>query len=376
MLRRALKAFSADSLRARYAALPTYMHPLYMQIQQRFDEGLAPAQPWPAAQPPTLQRKPDSLLVRRWWSESPFDRFARIQLPIYRFADNAFAGTAVTLDSLIFNQPVRRDLIHRCNHWALMYDRRTTHRTRTPAEVHGSGRKPRPQKGSGRARMGNLRASSHVGGGKCFGHRPKDFRYPLNEKVKVAGLVAVLSGRLAEGRIRVYDTEDLDSPKAKQLAQRLPCFGEREKFLFVAPRVPNRNFRLAAGNIRRLKVVAPNEVSVRDVLVFDKVLFTVQSLREFSELLLAYMFQLNKPRAVEDARVRRVLNLDFDRTQPHALPAVYDPASGWQPSFQILRDYYREYRKRYAQLGPGEAGEPPQLEGEDAARGEEREFNA
>lgn len=333
------------TLEMKYSALPIYMRPLYMQAQSILDEEQSITEEWTGTSLPVLVRKPDSLLIRHWWSESPFDRFAEIKLPVYKLEDNSFSGMVVKLENLIFNQPIRRDIIHRCNHWALMFDKKTTHRTRTPADVKGSGKKPRPQKGSGRARMGNLRASSHVGGGKCFGHRPKDFRYHLNEKIKVAGLVAVMSARLSEGRVRVYDTEDLTSNKTKHLAPKLPFFGEKEKFLFVVPKIANRNFRLAAGNIERLKVVTPNEVTVRDVLIFDKVLFTVGSLKEFSELLLAYTFELHKPRAAENAKVRKILNLDFVKTQPHEQNVIYDPESGWQPGFQILKDYYREYNK-------------------------------
>lgn len=344
MLRAIARACGVAPLRERYACLPVYMHPLYMQIQSRFDEGIAKTETWTTDALPVVVRKPDSVLVRRWWSESPFDRFAEIKLPVHRLEDNSFAGVVVKLESLIFNQPVRRDIIFRCNHWALLFDKKTTHRTRTPADVKGSGRKPRPQKRSGKARMGNLRASSHVGGGKCFGHRPKIFRYQLNEKIKLAGLVAVMSGRLSEGRIRVYDSEDIASGKTKDLVRSLPFFGEKEKFLFVVPKEANRNFRLASANIERLKVVSPNEVTVRDVLLFDKVLFTVVSLREFSELVLAYLFELNRPDAVEDERMKRVLNLDYLSHHVEEPPA-YDPQSGWEPKFQILKDYYKEHKK-------------------------------
>lgn len=334
------------TLQERYLSLPIHLNPTFMQIQRRFDSGVAQVSEWKGQTLPSLVRKPDSVLVKFWWSESPFNRFEKLLMPIYDLKNNSFTGKVVELEHLIFNEPVRRDLVHRVNHWTLFYNKRTTHRTKTQAEVHGSGKKPRVQKGSGRARMGNLRASSHVGGGKSFGHKPKDFRYNVNEKVKIKALVSMMSGRLAEGRVRVYENEVLEDHKTKHLAPKLPFFGEKEKLLFVSPKTPDANFKRASSNIDRLKVVRPNEVNVRDVLTFDKVIFTVESLREFSELLMAKIFMDSKPEAVEDPRVRKLLNLDHSRVQPDYKQETLDPNSDWMPKFQILKDYYKEYKKR------------------------------
>lgn len=91
------------------------------------------------------------------------------------FRKGEFNSEYVFLDDLIFNQPIRRDFVHRVNHWTLMYDKKTYHRTKKLHDVIGSDKKPRPQKGTGKARWGNKKASGKRGGGKAWGHIPKDF---------------------------------------------------------------------------------------------------------------------------------------------------------------------------------------------------------
>ena len=103
------------------------------------------------------------------------------------------------LEELIFNQPIRKDIIHRVYQWSIMWDKKTTHKGYKVWMKSGSRRKIHRQKGTGRARAGFKRAAGRVGGGKSFAHVPKDFRFFLPEKVKIQGLKSMLSAKLAEG---------------------------------------------------------------------------------------------------------------------------------------------------------------------------------
>ena len=86
-----------------------------------------------------------------------------------------------------------------------MFHKVTYHRTLKPYDVAGTGAKPRQQKGSGRARWGNLRGSGKKKGGKNWGHIPKVFAFTIPIKVKLKGLVSALSAKLAEGKVIVID---------------------------------------------------------------------------------------------------------------------------------------------------------------------------
>ncbi len=106
--------------------------------------------------------------------------------------------------------------------------------------------------------MGNKRASGRKGGGKIWGPHIRDFTYVIPTKKKLIGLTATLSAKLAEGKICIIDSEKIDSYKTKDLKGLLPKLGNKELFLFVTPKNPDKNFCLASKNLRRYKVVDPN----------------------------------------------------------------------------------------------------------------------
>lgn len=106
----------------------------------------------------------------------------------------------VILEEIIFNQPIRKDIIHRVYQWSILWDKKTTYTTPRPGMLSMTRRKPFRQKGTGRARQGFAGSAIHVKGGKAHGSVPKDFRYHLPEKVKIQGLKAMLSAKLAEGK--------------------------------------------------------------------------------------------------------------------------------------------------------------------------------
>ncbi len=97
----------------------------------------------------------------------------------------------------IFNYPLRRDLIYRLYNFRINLDKFNTKVTRNRAMTHGSRIKMRPQKGQGRARMGDKRAPHLYKGGKAHGAKAKVYSYPLNAKIKINALKALLSAKLA-----------------------------------------------------------------------------------------------------------------------------------------------------------------------------------
>ena len=118
----------------------------------------------------------------------------------------------------IFNCPLRRDLIYRLYDYRINLDKFTTKKTRNRAETHGSGRKMRKQKGMGAARMGDKRAPHLSKGGKAHGAKPKVYSYPLNAKIKLNALKSLFSAKLAEGKIKIVDTEAIEDGKTRIVA--------------------------------------------------------------------------------------------------------------------------------------------------------------
>src|SRR6186997_948250 len=115
-------------------------------------------------------------------------------------SDNKKVGS-VNLNDEVFGGRVKTDLIHESVVRQNAAERRGTHMTKNRALVAGSGRKPWKQKGTGRARVGEIRNPLWRKGGTVFGPQPRSYAYALPKKVERGALRAALSERLNNGDI-------------------------------------------------------------------------------------------------------------------------------------------------------------------------------
>lgn len=111
----------------------------------------------------------------------------------------------IELNSLIFGQIVRADVMHRVIVWQMAKRRAGTHSSKEIANVEGSTRKIYKQKGRGRARHGSIRAPQFRGGAIIFGPHPRSHEFSLNKKVRKLGLISALSLKKQENSIIVLD---------------------------------------------------------------------------------------------------------------------------------------------------------------------------
>src|SRR5438874_6776835 len=116
------------------------------------------------------------------------------------------------LADAVFAGPINEDLMHQAVKQYLASYRSGTHKTKTRAEVSGSGRKPWRQKGTGRARVGEIRNPLWRKGGIVFGPQPRSYDYALPRKVKLGALRAALAAKLSDGALMVVDK--LDAPES------------------------------------------------------------------------------------------------------------------------------------------------------------------
>ncbi len=121
----------------------------------------------------------------------------------------------------MFNQPLRRDLLHRLYDFRIKMNKFTTKVTRTRGTTSGTGKKIRAQKGSGMARLGGKRAPQLHKGGKAHGAKAKVYSYPLNLKIKLTALKSLLTAKLSEGKLKIVDTEQINEGKTKILDRAL-----------------------------------------------------------------------------------------------------------------------------------------------------------
>src|SRR6187549_2786347 len=112
---------------------------------------------------------------------------------------------SLDLSDEVFGGRVKTDLIHESVVRANAADRRGTHATKTRAMVSGSGKKPWRQKGTGRARVGEIRNPLWRKGGTVFGPTPRSYEYALPRKVKLGALRAALAAKFRDGQVIVVD---------------------------------------------------------------------------------------------------------------------------------------------------------------------------
>ncbi|GAA0488808.1 50S ribosomal protein L4 [Alkalibacterium sp. m-11] len=162
--------------------------------------------------------------------------------------------------------------------------RQGTHAVKNRSAVRGGGRKPWRQKGTGRARQGSIRSPQWRGGGTVFGPTPRSYSYKLPKKVRRLAIKSVLSTKVIDEEIVIVDGLNFDAPKTKEFRAVLNNLDVNRKALVVLED-DNEFAKLSARNIPGVKIVAPNNVSVLDVVAHDKLILTKAALEKVEEAL-------------------------------------------------------------------------------------------
>jgi large subunit ribosomal protein L4 len=198
-------------------------------------------------------------------------------------AENKKVGS-VDLSDEVFGGRVKTDLIHESVVRANAAERRGTHATKTRAMVSGSGKKPWRQKGTGRARVGEIRNPLWRKGGTVFGPQPRSYAFDLPKKVRRGALRAALAQKVADGTMIVVDSLASEDRKTKGTAQMLKRLGATGKTLLIDVK-PDDGFVLSARNLAGVKLVASARVTARDVSDTTHVIATREALEKLQESL-------------------------------------------------------------------------------------------
>ena len=162
--------------------------------------------------------------------------------------------------------------------------RRGTHMTKNRALVSGSGKKPWRQKGTGRARVGEIRNPLWRHGGTVFGPQPRDYSYAMPRKAKAAALRAALSQRVTEGAVKVVEVFDVEQPKTKLLKSLLAKLGVVGKAV-VVDHQPTDYLVLSSRNLPGIKVVAESHLTAYDVMDCQQLVLSQEAIDKLEERL-------------------------------------------------------------------------------------------
>jgi large subunit ribosomal protein L4 len=181
---------------------------------------------------------------------------------------------SLDLSDDLFGGRVKTDLIWDAVVQENAADRRGTHATKNRALVSGSGRKPWRQKGTGRARVGEIRTPIWRKGGTVFGPQPRSYEYQLPRQVKLGALRAALAQKVQDGVVVVVDKlEPGSGRKTKETAALFKTLGMTGKTLVIDVKHDDA-FALTARNLPGVRLVASNRVTARDIMDTTSVIVT------------------------------------------------------------------------------------------------------
>jgi len=190
----------------------------------------------------------------------------------------------IELPSDIFGVTPREGLLHEVVRWQMARWRAGTACTKTRGEVRGGGRKPWPQKHTGRARQGSIRAPQWVGGGVVHGPKPRDYEFKLNKKVRRLGLKMALSSRALADKVYVAEGfPKLEVPKTKIMKEYLKNLGTDSALIVVPER--NRLLEKSVDNLPKVKVLAVEGLNVYDILNYEHLIIDKEALPKIEERL-------------------------------------------------------------------------------------------
>ena len=194
------------------------------------------------------------------------------------------ASGDITLDKEIFGAEVREDLLHRMVNYQLAKRRGGNHKVKTRDEISGTGKKPWAQKGTGRARAGDLKRNIDRGGATVFGPVVRSHAIDLPKKVRKAALKSALSAKAAEGKIIILDDAKAKEHKTKPMAAALKKL-EIGNALIVGGAEIDPNFARATANIPLIDVLPSQGANVYDILRRDTLVLTKDAVNDLTEKL-------------------------------------------------------------------------------------------
>lgn len=196
---------------------------------------------------------------------------------------NTTSGGRVAVSEVIFAREFNEPLVHQVVTAYMAGGRQGTKAQKTRAQVSGGGKKPWKQKGSGRARAGSIRSPLWRGGGKSFAAVPRDFQQKVNRKMYRAAMRCILSELVRQDRLVVTESISLLEPKTKLLMAQLEALN-LSSVLIITDQV-EENLYLSARNLPKVDVSDVYGANPVSLVAYDRVLITVDALKQFDEVL-------------------------------------------------------------------------------------------
>ena len=163
--------------------------------------------------------------------------------------------------------------------------RQGTHSSKERNAIVGSRRKLRRQKGSGAARVGDIKNPIFRGGGRVFGPHPRYYGFKLNKKVKKLARRSALTYKVKDKELLILEDFSFNEPRTKNFVELLGHFNLSEKKTLLVLPETNENILLSARNIQKAKVINVNSLNTYDILNANNILVAESSMKEIEKIL-------------------------------------------------------------------------------------------
>ena len=169
----------------------------------------------------------------------------------------------------IFNKDFNESLVHQVTVDYMSNQRMGTKSQKNRSAVSGGGQKPRPQKGSGRARAGTIRSPIWKGGGVTFAAQPKKYSKKINKKMYKSALNCIFSELVRKKRLHCVEDFNVNKPKTKLFMSELQKLKITNALLIIDQE--KINVFLAGRNIKNIEIVSPAGINPHNLMKYDNV---------------------------------------------------------------------------------------------------------
>ena len=167
----------------------------------------------------------------------------------------------------------------------LANQRQGTHKSKERAEVAGSTRKIKKQKGTGTARAGSVKSPVFRGGGRAFGPKPRDYSFKLNKKLKQLARLSALTYKAKNNAIIVVEDLAFETPKTKEFANIRKNLQIDGSFSMVVIKERDKNIYLSSRNVPKSEVVIPSDLNTYSIMKAKSLVFTESSVEVLNQFL-------------------------------------------------------------------------------------------
>lgn len=189
----------------------------------------------------------------------------------------------LTVSEATFGREFNEALIHQVVVAYAAGARQGSRAQKTRAEVSGTGKKPWRQKGTGRARSGDVKSPIWRKGGVTFAAKPQDHSQKVNKKMYRSAMKSILSELVRQDRLIVVEQFAVEAPKTKQLVQKIQDLNLTD--VLIITDIFDENLFLASRNLYHVGVCSVEDIDPISLITFEKVLITTSAVKRIEEML-------------------------------------------------------------------------------------------